>query len=514
MKSELRNTLYSSVAMYTEFVLGMVTSILIARHMGPDAFGSYSAAIWLVALGVALVNSGTASGAIRFIAEFRGSGKQNRIGILISRLESLQRIYLLLVLVGLALLMVFAGDAIVPVLDRRLLFGFLVVAVAMRSSYMFRIGVIKGNEDFRSVALIALVASPLNLLMVLLVILLGMPEHWFFLAFIASSLVFFALSRWQTRQYLVDKAGSLDDATSRRLRRQVAYSTAIVSLGFISASELEVTLLSMFGSAHGAGQFKVAHQLATGAAMLVPGVFAALMLPFMARALGEGEHVAGRKFATSTTYLMFLAAPLAAFACVLGPVMVRLLYGGAYEQAAVWFPAVLICTCLLASTAAGSSLLLSADRQSSILALLAGCAVVKLALGGVLVHAFSLTGAMITFVVTSLLNAFVTMHMAARLAKAPLEWGRMRSVVFASIIAAAITYAGTLWLAPFPAVFVGAALFALAYIGSTILLGYWQEDDLEVVASLVRRLPANVRGLGDWTIRMARARGVRSGGSA
>ena len=65
MKSELRNTLYSSVAMYTEFVLGMVTSILIARHMGPDAFGSYSAAIWLVALGVALVNSGTASAASR-----------------------------------------------------------------------------------------------------------------------------------------------------------------------------------------------------------------------------------------------------------------------------------------------------------------------------------------------------------------------------------------------------------------------------------------------------------------
>ena len=72
----LRNTLFSSVAMYTEFALGMLTSILIARHLGPEGFGSYSAVIWLVGMGVAAANSGTASAAIKFVAELRGADRE------------------------------------------------------------------------------------------------------------------------------------------------------------------------------------------------------------------------------------------------------------------------------------------------------------------------------------------------------------------------------------------------------------------------------------------------------
>ena len=35
----LRNTMFSSVGLYTEYVLGMLTSIIIARHLGPERSG-------------------------------------------------------------------------------------------------------------------------------------------------------------------------------------------------------------------------------------------------------------------------------------------------------------------------------------------------------------------------------------------------------------------------------------------------------------------------------------------
>ena len=75
----LNNTFFSSVGLYTEYVLGMLTSIIIARHLGPDGFGAYSLVIWLVAVGVATTNSGTASAAIKFVAELRGSGRTEMI---------------------------------------------------------------------------------------------------------------------------------------------------------------------------------------------------------------------------------------------------------------------------------------------------------------------------------------------------------------------------------------------------------------------------------------------------
>ena len=75
----LRNTMFSSVGIYTEYVLGMLTSIFIARHLGPAEFGAYSAIIWLVAMGVAMTNAGTASAVIKFVAELRGAGREDLI---------------------------------------------------------------------------------------------------------------------------------------------------------------------------------------------------------------------------------------------------------------------------------------------------------------------------------------------------------------------------------------------------------------------------------------------------
>ena len=52
----LRNAMFSSIGLYTEFALGMLTSIVIARHLGPHLFGAYSGVIWLMAMGTAISN--------------------------------------------------------------------------------------------------------------------------------------------------------------------------------------------------------------------------------------------------------------------------------------------------------------------------------------------------------------------------------------------------------------------------------------------------------------------------
>ena len=75
--STLRNTAFTSVAIYTEYFLGMLTSILIARNLGPDGFGAYSLIIWLVAVSMTVVNAGTAGAVIRFVAELRAPAPRN-----------------------------------------------------------------------------------------------------------------------------------------------------------------------------------------------------------------------------------------------------------------------------------------------------------------------------------------------------------------------------------------------------------------------------------------------------
>src|SRR5690606_8039224 len=106
----LRNTAFSSIGMYTEYLLGMVTSVVIARHLGPDGFGVYGLLIWLVAMGVATANSGTASSAIKFVAELRGAGQEQAIPSLLAYLRRAQRLFLAAVLVVGTVVFLLAGD--------------------------------------------------------------------------------------------------------------------------------------------------------------------------------------------------------------------------------------------------------------------------------------------------------------------------------------------------------------------------------------------------------------------
>ena len=161
--------MFSSIGLYTEFALGMLTSIVIARHLGPHLFGAYSGVIWLMAMGTAISNAGTASAAIKFIAEQRGAGRDDQIAPLLAYLRGAQRKFLLVVLVASALLLVFAGHEVAPSLDTWMVLGFLVATIPLRAGYMFNVGTAKGFENFRANAMVALVAAPTNLALVLLV---------------------------------------------------------------------------------------------------------------------------------------------------------------------------------------------------------------------------------------------------------------------------------------------------------------------------------------------------------
>lgn len=486
----LRNTAFSSVGMYTEYVLGMVTSIIIARHLGPDGFGVYSLVIWLVAMGVATTNSGTASSAIKFVAELRGAGRDDAIPALLAYLRRCQRLFLLVVLGAGAVLFAVAGERIAAGLDHVLLLAFLVVAVALRAGYMFNIGVAKGFEDFRATAIISLVSTPLNLAMVIAAWQFGASVEWLLAVFVISSVVFYAVSHWMVAPRVSAPVAVLAPELQARIRRHLWLTAMIVSVGFVAASEVEVLFLNLYGNAEAAGQFKVAYQLAVGAAALVPGVLGALLLPMMANAVGQGRDVAGRRFVALTSYLALLAAPLVAFGMVFGAAVVQALYGEAYLSAAPVLSACLLGVSVMAMTGGGSSLLISADRQQSVLAVVAGCGLLKVLLDAILVRQFGLAGAAAAYVAVSMVTAVATMVLAIRVSGAMPQWGRLLRIGVAAAAAALIALPLRGQLLPFAEAAVGAVALALVYAPLTLLLRCWSRDDIQHLQQLHQRLGA------------------------
>lgn len=504
----LRNTVFSSISIYTEYFIGMVTSILIARHMGPGDYGVYGMLVWMGGLGVAIINAGIASGTIKFVAELRGSGREGMIRPLVKRLHRIQHAMMLgVVLIGLAIFEVYR-ERLAPDADA-IAFGLLLLAVCLRAPYMLNVALAKGYENFRAVAGIAVIAAPTNLLLIIGALLLDVGLEGYMLVYAISGLVFFLVSHWRVRHLLPDKANDTPVAEDMlpRIRRYLVLVAIIGMVSFFTASEVEVLFLNLWDTSAAAGNFRVAHQLAASATLLVPGVFAMLLLPMMSKALGEGIEQARRRFGMVTRYLLMLAAPLAAFAATLATPVTHALYGSAYDSAGF---ALAWCLGACAFTAAGtgaSSLLLGADRQMSLLVLTLSCAALKLTAGAWLAAHYGLHGAVASYVGVAAISLVGYMIMGIRVSGARLPWGLFVRILLAAALAGVVARLVANELSPWPALLAGGMVLLLCYLLFSLLFGCWSREDVGQVGRMAARTAIGrskaVAGFLGWSERRA-----------
>jgi O-antigen/teichoic acid export membrane protein len=483
------NTMFSSVSIYVEYFLGMITSVFIARYMGPSDFGVYGLIIWLSGLGISLINGGFPSGVIKFAAELRGAGRLDLTAVLVALMRRMQRVALLLILVVSALVFFAFGTRLVPDINT-VAFGLLLLSVALRAPYMLNVSVAKGFENFRATAVMAAIGAPFNLGLIIAAVLLHAPLEGFIAAYALTGLAFFVVSVWQTRGIVppLDPAAALPPELLSRIYRYVSYVIVMMVVSFLSASGVEVLFLNLWDTSAAAGHFRAAYQLAFAAALLVPGAFAATMLPLMARSLSENAQTARRRFIASTLYLLLMAAPLAAYGVVFSSTIIEVLYGAAYKPAGPALAWLLAACCFVSMSAGASSFLISADRQGTALILMLINGVIKVTLGAFLTARFGLSGAIASFIIAVLVNNCSQFWLAMRLSGAKLPWLDFLRVLSAAAISTLPAWAAVHYLPPWPALIVGAALLGLSYALTTLAFGCWDQHDITYMGDLARRL--------------------------
>lgn len=488
----LRNTLFSSIGIYVEYFLGMVCAILIARHLGPHEYGIYGLFIWFAAVGIVVTNSGVTTGVIKFVAELRGSRQTSLIRPAITYLRKVQRWHMAVVLgIGL-LLFVLLGRRYAADLGT-LEFVLLVAAVGMRAPYMFNVAIAKGFEAFDATARISMMAAPINLVLVVAAMLLEGDIFWFVVVYAISSAMFLLASHLQARRLLapLPRTGTLPADLLLRVRRHLRLVSLTIIVGYLIASDTEILFLNMFASSADAGYFKVAYQLASGVVLLVPGVFGAVLLPMMAKALSEGRETASRRFVAVTTYLTILSAPMMAFGVCFASSVIGLLYGSAYAAAAPVFALCMLTGATYTTTQGATSLLVSADRQHVILALTLLFGAFKLVVDVTLIRHFGLHGAMLAVALATLVGVVTYLTLGIRVSGQSLEWARLGRILLAAVLAGGVaSLVLPLHLPPLATLLLGGPLLVAAYALFTLWLRCWSRADIEQLKDLHQRFAA------------------------
>ncbi|WP_017460537.1 oligosaccharide flippase family protein [Dyella ginsengisoli] len=492
-RNTLRNTAFSSIGIYAEYFLGMVASIVIARHLGPGHYGVYSMFIWFAAIGIVVTNSGITTGVIKFISEFRGNGNEAMIRPLLSYMRRVQAWHMVLVvgLAGAGLALAGHRWANTPDLAEFLL---LAAAVAMRAPYMFNIAVAKGFEAFDATARVSMVAAPLNLALVVGAVLLKAPMFWFLVVYATSSAIFLGISWWQARRLVatVPPAAPMASELNQRIRRHLRIVSVTIVVGFLITSDVEIVFLNTFASSADAGYFKVAYQLATGMMLLVPGVFAAVLLPMMSKALSRGRDQAAQKFVAVTTYLVMLCAPVVIFGVCFAAPIIQLLYGSRYGAAAPVFAVAILASAIATANQGATSLLVSADRQQTILVMVVVFGVIKLSLDALLIHQFALRGAMVAILTEAVSSTTAYVLIGLRVSGARLDGRRLAAVALAAAGAALVALPVLLLRMPvLLTVLLGGVVVLGSYGVLTLLLPCWNQGDIAQLQELHARFARN-----------------------
>jgi O-antigen/teichoic acid export membrane protein len=500
------NTAYSGLATHLEYGAAFLTSIVVARHLGAEQYGTYTFVLWLISAGVVLSNHGLVTGVMKFAGEVRGRGAPEVLSGVLRCFERAQMISVVAVIVIAGGIIAVGAERVSVGASGRVLWVAL-PAVAMRSLYVYYASAAKGLEDFRAGWLVQRVVAPASVLVATTLAVAGTAFAGFVWAYAAVGLVSAAGMRHLTHgRAIVPPPRHLAPDLVARIRRHVAYASASVLLELVVLRQTELVFLDWFSTREQVAYYGLGRSLASSALLLIPGVMTALLLPLMARTYGEQPHMLGGRFLATARYLAVLTMPAVVLGQVFADGLIVTLYGTQYGPAAMVFRVSVAAGAVGVVSASASSYQLGSDRQSAIVAIMTVVAVLTLILDYLLIRSFALAGAVIAGATGSiLLGAGLVWH-ACRTLCVAYDWRTSAKIVTAAAVASLPAVGLARWL-PLPVALPAAGVvFTAAYVPLTVLLGAWTRADLQSFGAFTRRVPSRLgrpaAALLDWAARI------------
>lgn len=486
----IRNLLYSSANVYTEYLVGLLVSIVIARSLGPEQYGIYAVIVWISSLAITFIISGTNVAAIKFTSELSGSGNLSVLPSLHRHLLQVQHTKSMIVVVMMVTLILAAPSTIVDP-GNEILIWLALPAILFKSYHMFQVGIIKGRQEFRELARIAFVVAPLNIVLVAIAYFFQPTVLGYLVAFTVTSLIYLLASSFSIK-LLSSALKHLDPVEMgqeliKRVNRVLGYTTIIVVLAHIVFGQSELLFLKHLGNTADLAFFSVAFVLARAASALIPGVYNNILLPRISYAVGESEKAGAATLISAIKHMLFLgllaSVPLAVFA----EDIVLFLYGEQYRAAYLPMTIFALLTVFAGVRDTANSYLVSKEQQPLILRIVIVLFIATLALDYFLILEFGLLGAVIAYVIIEIGATVIIAFRAFRLLGSAPDWSKIMRLLLAASLSAAVAYSVSLLLKFTGGFIIGGIVCVVAFILFSILCDALDNNDYTVIHKIVSK---------------------------
>jgi O-antigen/teichoic acid export membrane protein len=490
-----RNASYSLMSGFVAFVAGVVSSVVLARLLGPSGLGTYALVLSTGGVLGMLVTLGVPHAATKYVAEYEARGERDTAARILGVLGRLQAVMALSV----GLLAVAAAPWLERAFDAPgFAPAFRVAALGLLPAVLAALAMagLQGFQDYRRVAVISLVSTVFLLSATLGFLAAGAGVVGAVGALALTAGLTALLGRFWLREHIgrLPSTSSLPIEARAKLRRYVPTVSAVLLLDAVVWQRSEVFFLGVFRSPREVAWYALAFGVAATLMQLLPRALSVVLAPVASGLYGAADRPGMQTlFRTGSRYLVILAAPLVVGGAVVAGPLLTAVYGEDYGPAAVAFPLVLLGAGFGAVGSVTAGIQNGIERQDLVLKVALAATALNLGLDVALIPPWGVLGAAVANAAAQ--TAAVVAGIALT---APVIGARFPVVDCLRILAAAGAAAG----AGFAVVTViGGATGLLAailaggmlYPPALVLAGALRGEDLDRLRAAEELLPGRLR---------------------
>ena len=391
------NSLFQFWSILLTLGSSLLLSIALARKLGPEQYGSYSFALWLVGLGALLSNMGISVASTKFISEYQGAGDQRGLLWVVRatlRSRALVAVAIALALIPISMLLV-RDDPGSSVRYYPLLISLALVPYALHQAFQ---GILKGFQRYDYSALALSVGLLLKAFVAVAFVWLGYGIlHLLALEVVAwvlaAGLGLLFLRRLAERPFSKQDSSPSGEG-KKNLVRYAVIATALLLVDFVINDRSELFFIKLYRPDAEVGYYSLAFAMAVYPVQLIPGALGSVLMPAISEQFGRGDSTRlAAIYVTSARYLMILGFPLAAGGIVMARPMVVALFGEDYLPMVLPTQILMAAAATYAISLSTSSVIWGTNRPLFFLLLAMFTVPVNLAACNVLIPLYGMKGA-------------------------------------------------------------------------------------------------------------------------
>jgi len=485
-----RNTLLGFISGAAVTSSGFIGSAIAARLLGPDDFGVLAYVVWCVTVAVAVANMGSDVVQQRFIPNLRAAGKNDQVDGLVGAIVRLS--LGAAVVVGVLLFAYLHGPGSAALEEGSPQSQVVVITIAltwficwrMADLYLFNL---RGEQRFDKLARVSTVSALMRVATTTLgALLFGIPGA--LAGYIAGTVLpasrLFPLLR-------------LKPGVDRSLRQEVVgfalMSWTIGVIGNLLFGRTQIIFLEHYTNIATVGLFAVALTVAEIAAQLPPLLLSAL-LPRFSEQRGQGAHDhMKRLYRTMTALIAMVMLPLCLCLAAVTSVLVPLVFGSDFADAAKVASILLIAIAINSFGATNLSLILSMGKSNILWISNAVGLVGVIGLGFLLIPQYGLMGAAWSRAIIQVVVILIEIVCAAVQLKLLMPYRALGAITLAALAQGAIAYAVVQNIGGAVSLAIAIPAAIIAYLVAIRLLKIIPLVDPELTSQLISHVPSRVK---------------------